>query len=77
VIDLTELLKRSLRGGKPASKPASRDRAANDEGEAPRRASTPAKRAGTGAHRAAAKSERKSGSQGEGKSAKAPARKRA
>ena len=84
VIDLTELLKRSLRGGKPAS----RDRAANDEGEAPRRAaaakrsnsaraSTPAKRAGSGAHRAAAKSERRSGSQGEGKSAKVPARKRA
>jgi DNA end-binding protein Ku len=85
IIDLTELLKRSLRGGKAAPKGEARGEAANDEEEeapAPRRAaaaakkstaaraSAPAKRAAS--HRAAAKNE----SKGESK-AKPAARKRA
>jgi DNA end-binding protein Ku len=86
IIDLAELLKRSLRG-KPSAKTTNteRDEAANDEAEAPRRAaaarrstsaraSAPAKRSsGSGTQRAAAKSDSRS----EDKPAKPAARKRA
>jgi len=75
IIDLAELLKRSLKGGKSAARAGAGahddDEAANDEEAAPRRsaaarrstsarASAPAKRAPAGGHRAAAKSDARS-----------------
>ncbi len=81
IIDLAELLKRSLRGGKAGAaqkSPARDEDAANDE-PAPRRAAAAAKRSSTARASAPAKrsaSTQRAAAKGESKT-KAPARKRA
>jgi len=83
IIDLTELLKRSLRGGaKSEDRAPTRGAAANDEAPAAGRRAAAAKkspgaRASVAAKRSANASDRAAAKDGKDKPAKAPARKRA
>lgn len=81
IIDLAELLKRSLRGGKSSAKDSAREDAANDAAPAPRRHAAAAKRASSSARGSAPVKRtadvQRAAAKGTGKAAKLPARKRA